>query len=320
MKNIVCLGFAKCGTTLLDEAFRLSDRVCTPAYEKELKYFLPRNFPAAAQYDAYMSRFGSSESALYSFEASPPYIHQALPVLAQVLENIKSTLRERHVVVCVRHPVARAYSHYIHDLHSFGLFGNGVFNRRKDLLRRGAPGRFYDALKGARLSLRYAAALRLVKEFFDKDEISLFFLEHDAPRLHAWIGQVTDADVAAEIGRRMPTARKVFGRRPVPNYEVRGDSLIAFGSGPGEVVCYPDADPAQVADVLAARERWTLELRADRIQELMGECFEEDMEQCADITGDTRFMDYIRWPVKAQSAEIQSAIPNSQLMAGDQEQ
>ncbi len=320
MKNIVCLGFAKCGTTLLDEAFRLSNSVCTPAYEKELKYFLPRNFPAVGQYDAYMSRFGSSESALYSFEASPPYIHQALPVLVQVLENIKSTLRERQVVICIRHPVARAYSHYIHDLHTFGLFGNGVFNRRSDLLRRGGPGSFFDALKGPRLSLRYGAALRLVMEFFDKDEVSLFFLEHDASQLHAWIGRVTDADVAAEIERRMPAAMPVFARRPVPNYEVRGNTLIAFGSGPGEVVCYPGADPAQVADVLAAQKRWTLELSADRIQELMGECFEEDMKQCAEITGDTRFMDYIRWPVKAQSAEIQSAIPDSQLIAGDQEQ
>ena len=46
MHHVLCIGYAKCGTTMLDVVLRESKLVATPKGRKEIKFFVPPQFPA----------------------------------------------------------------------------------------------------------------------------------------------------------------------------------------------------------------------------------------------------------------------------------
>jgi len=306
--HLVCLGHAKCGTTLLDSVFRQSRLVATPVETKEIKFFLPRFFEQEDARTRYLSMFaasGGGQEFGVTFEASPPYSHQSEEVFRQVLANITSTLDDPRLIVCFRHPVLRAYSHYIHNLHSFALYGEGVFAPRPDLLRKPCTMSFEEALAAtSRLATRYATTLRLACEAVGRDRVLLFFLERDAARLGNWIAHHVGQEIAAELEGPAARSGTVFGRRPVPNYLADGDSLHAFGSLPGEYMLYADADPAAVRAALEARRNWTLSLQPEEAARLTAAYFQEDLRKCIELTGESYFLEYLRPPALSETAEL----------------
>lgn len=310
MKHIVCLGYAKCGTTMLDSVFRGSRLVATPLARKEIKFFLPPQYPAEDQYAAYLRAFfdgRSSEGVSHTFEASPPYCHQEPAAFRQVLTRIRETLPDPKVVICLRHPVARAYSHYIHNLHNFGLFGEGVFSeQRKDLVRKVPRRTFVQALRhSGRLMTHYQDCLQTAWEVFGRDRVQLFFLEWDVERFRGWVEALAGADVADDVGLSHGAApNMVIPRRPVPNYVVRDGVLYAFGSRKGELVAYDDLTDEQTASIIAARDGWTLSLSSEQIAALTHEHFAADLRACAELTGDSRFLQYVEEAAAPEDATL----------------
>ncbi|TYT27132.1 hypothetical protein FZO89_13170 [Luteimonas viscosa] len=308
MMHLVCLGHAKCGTTLLDSVFRQSQLVATPAEAKEIKFFLPRVFEKHGARERYLGLFATANGAQgvgVTFEASPPYSHQTPEVLREVLANIVDILEDPRIVLCFRQPVLRAYSHYIHNLHSFALYGEGAFAPRPDLLRKPCTMSFEEALTStSRLATRYATTLRLACDAVGRDRLLLFFLERDAARLGNWIAQYVGQDVAAELEGAAARSGTVFGRRPIPNYVAYGDSLHAFGSLPGEHVLYADAGPAAVRAALEAKNNWTLSLEPEEVVRLTSAYFQDDLRKCVELTGEPYFLEYLRPPALSETAEL----------------
>lgn len=291
---------------MLDTVIRRSSLVANPIEKKEIKYFLPPQYPETGRYEKYLACFGGAkniEGVRYTFEASPPYSHQSADVFRQVLERIEQTLPEPVVVVCVRHPVIRAYSHYIHNLHAFGLYGDGVHNGRHLLPRRPFNQGFVESAFGGGDVAQYSENLGQAKEMFG-DRLKLFFLEHDVVRFGDWLGEITDPDVveSLRLGDSPPSA--VIPRRPVPNYEIRDKVLHAFGSRKGEHVAYTDESWPVKKKVLLSRNSWTLKLEPDEIRDLCLKYFSDDMERSARITGDTRFMDYLEMALEPEAASL----------------
>jgi hypothetical protein len=308
MRHLVCIGHAKCGTTLLDSVFRQSRLVGTPSETKEIKFFLPRFFPEEAAHERYLEKFATADGGhpvVATFEASPQYSHQPEEVLRAVLENIRQTLPGAKVVICFRHPVLRAYSHYIHNLHTFALYGEGVFTPRPDLLRKPCRMSFEEALASTtRLQVSYSTTLRVAYEVMGRENVLLFFLEKDSRALNDWMQRLAGEEVANEMVSVINSAGSVFVRRPVPNYIISQDVLHAFGSLAGEYVRYEGLDENRANDLAQGKRLWTLNLSGQDAARLTQRYYRADIEECARYSGDNSFMEYLRVVPGAQSAEV----------------
>ncbi|MFZ5548508.1 MAG: sulfotransferase domain-containing protein [Pseudomonadota bacterium] len=310
MQHTICIGYAKCGTTMLDVVLRESRLVATPSGRKEIKFFVPPQFPAENAYQHYLAAFGGPEALAgkqHTFEASPQYCHQTPEAFKALVARIADVLPAARIVVCLRHPVVRAYSHYVHNLHNFALYGEGVFTpSRKELVRKVPVRSFRQSLvHSGRLMTSYHDYLSVVYEAVGRERVSLFFLESDVLRFRDWMAGVFDDAVADDLGLsndHPPNA--VIPRRPLPNYAVRQGVLYAFGSRKGELADYPDLTAEQTAQVLAARGKWTLRLDRDEMVALTRDFFAEDLEHCAQLTGDERFLRYRDEPPESQRAVL----------------
>lgn len=310
IEHIVCLGYAKCGTTLLDATFRKSSRVVTPLDKKEIKYFLSPQYPGDGSYDQYLAQFFVDgkvpDNTEATFEASPPYCHQDLDGFREVLARIRSTLPKFHAVLCFRHPVARAYSHYIHNLHNFAMHGDGVYGARNMLPSKVFRRSFRQMLEGdaPRIMTHYVDYLAAAYEVLGRNRVTLFFLESDTLRFKEWVAGLVGADAVEELGLGDERPNMVIPRRPVPNYTVKDEALIAFGSRAGELIRYEGLDHAKRRAILDSRRKWTLELEDGEVEALTNEYFADDLRQCAELAGDSRFSDYILTPPGRQAATL----------------
>lgn len=306
IRHIVCLGYAKCGTTMLDSVFRESRLVATPIKRKEIKFFLPPQYPEDNHYQKYLDEFFhglDSGGYTHTFEASPPYCHQDADGFRAILTRIVDTLPDPTIVICVRHPVVRAYSHYIHNLHSFALYGNGIYTDRPRLPNRIYANSFERALSARpNIVTSYHDYLSAIVEIVGADRLKLFFLESDVARFREWVTDLVGREVAAEI--QDDTPKLVIPRRPVPNYIVDNDDLIAFGSRDGEFVRYKQLAAEKREEILASRDAWTLSLDDQLVVRLTEELFAEDLRACTELTGDPRFASYIKSIPEHQSASL----------------
>ena len=310
MRHLVCIGHAKCGTTLLDSVFRQSRLVGTPSETKEIKFFLPRFFPEEAARERYLEKFATADGGhpvVATFEASPQYSHQPEDVLRAVLENIRQTLPGAKVVICFRHPVLRAYSHYIHNLHTFALYGEGVFTPRPDLLRKPCKMSFEEALASTtRLQVSYATTVRLAYEVMGRENVILFFLEEDGRHLSDWLRLHLEEEIACEVAPAAKNAGTVFVRRSVPNYLIEDGVLHAFGSQAGEYEKYQHENAECLQAVLLNRQSWTLELPGHEVVRLTEHYFLDDMKACVEISGSESFAKYVSYVPEIQRAELAS--------------
>ncbi|MBP0484479.1 sulfotransferase domain-containing protein [Sagittula salina] len=107
---LIVVGLPKSGTTFLyAQAARRPDRFCLPRATKEVDYF--RRGRDLAEY---LSLFEEGEDDRVIFDASPLYIDDVRGSAA----NMRAALagHEVKIVVCLRDPLERAYSHYLHDV------------------------------------------------------------------------------------------------------------------------------------------------------------------------------------------------------------
>lgn len=122
MKFLIIPGFAKAGTTFLFEALRNSGAPINFPKRKEVDYFR-----SGTSFDQYLDQFETQDPDKVFLDASPLY---ALPG-QKAAANIKSTLKGHDVkfAFCLREPIARAYSHYMHDISThFFLYAHGPYS------------------------------------------------------------------------------------------------------------------------------------------------------------------------------------------------
>lgn len=106
---LIVVGLPKSGTTFLySECAKRPDAFAMPVHVKEVDYFR-----RGADYDQYRAMF-DPEGDKVVVDASPLYIDN----IEQSVANIKTALEghEVRIVVCLRDPLERAFSHYLHDV------------------------------------------------------------------------------------------------------------------------------------------------------------------------------------------------------------
>lgn len=103
LPSFICIGAQKSGTTWIDSALRLNPAVYLPAQRKEVHFFDRYFDQGAAWYEAFF-REGSSRIC---GEVTPAYLFD--PAVPQ---RIRGVCPEAKLLVSLRDPVRRAYSHY----------------------------------------------------------------------------------------------------------------------------------------------------------------------------------------------------------------
>lgn len=118
---IIC-GLPKCGTTYLYSQLKQEcEHFVVPLERKEVDYFRGRS-----NRDEYLSLFPESNGKTI-VDASPLYIDD----ITIAARNIQSALGndEIRIVVCLRDPLERSYSHYLHDISQHQkLLGHSLYS------------------------------------------------------------------------------------------------------------------------------------------------------------------------------------------------
>jgi hypothetical protein len=108
LPNFLIIGVMKGGTTSLFKYLAEHPQVAAP-FRKEIKFFDSNYSYGLGWYRAHFPLASSLRNGLLSGEASPYYIfHPTAP------ERIHSALPDTKLIVLLRNPVERAFSHYQH--------------------------------------------------------------------------------------------------------------------------------------------------------------------------------------------------------------
>jgi Sulfotransferase family len=112
LPNFLLIGAMKAGTTSLHRYLRAHPQVFMPE-EKELHFFVAeRNWGRGRAW--YEAQFAEAASAVAVGEASPTYSMH--PWFSGVADRVAELLPDVRLVYCVRHPIERIRSHYLHEL------------------------------------------------------------------------------------------------------------------------------------------------------------------------------------------------------------
>lgn len=158
-KFFIIPGFSKAGTTYLYNQLISEKHIFNIPFSKEVGAFR-----ASVSLDSYLKNFMSIDEEKIFIDASPEYAepwHSAF-------ENIKQCLATESVLVCfcLRSPVERAFSHYLHDLithfHRFSYAGS----------------RFEDPRTLARYLFRLSPQIKKAQKIFGQDNVVGIELAH----------------------------------------------------------------------------------------------------------------------------------------------
>jgi hypothetical protein len=161
LPNLVILGAMKSGTTSLHEYLSYHPEVFM-SRRKELNFFVEhQEWRKGAGW--YASHFEGSEGFKVRGESSPNYTRY--PLFPGVPERMHALLPEAKLIYCVRDPVRRFLSHY---LHSYSL---GAENRSLEEVFEDLPATPYL------LCSRYSFQLEQFLAFYPHEQIKVVVLE-----------------------------------------------------------------------------------------------------------------------------------------------
>ena len=113
------------------------------------------------------------------FEASPPYL-TGKAELKRIVRNIKNVIKNPKVIVCIRHPIYRSFSHYIHDLQRFSEFGAFAYQKPKFIFKEIYNLSFIESIiKQVNVGAKYYEKVNYLITELGKENVLFFFLEKD---------------------------------------------------------------------------------------------------------------------------------------------
>ena len=109
LPNFICLGAAKSGTTTLHDILRQHPEIYVPAFKEPHFFDIPENYENGI--DWYQKNYFKNANKKVIAEFTPSYFFDK-EVPERIFNNLGSEVK---FVVLLRHPVDRAYSHYLHS-------------------------------------------------------------------------------------------------------------------------------------------------------------------------------------------------------------
>lgn len=180
LPNFLVIGVAKAGTTAMYQHLKAHPGVYMPP-KKEPNFFsfdgtwpqhTPRRPAWVTTWEDYVALFDGVQDERAIGEASPRYFHSPIAP-----ERIRDALPGARLVVLLRHPVERAFSHYMHMMNS------GAFDYRPfvPLVREKVKTiATWDAEPFACYGLRHSFYYDSLRRYFDafaREQIKVYLFE-----------------------------------------------------------------------------------------------------------------------------------------------
>jgi hypothetical protein len=229
------------------------------------------------------------------------------------LERIQQLLPGVKLIMVLRHPVYRSFSHYIHRIRHVATKLQAYSCSYADILAR------KDAY--ALLCPSYKRHLQWLTDYFPRDDILLLTYEQDIlepqsaeAKLGAFLGLET-LDFSPMLGRRVNEGlmpRFYYGGdagqsddggcRPPP-----GTLLLAHAKG---TQVWEDIDPGVAAANIDAARRWTASLSGEQIASIYREHFAGEADYLQNEFG----IDVSQWEAMTTAVHYRDAVPEPQLL------
>jgi Sulfotransferase domain len=157
---LIVMGLPKSGTTYLyAQCQDLPNYFNMPAGNKEIDYFR-----RAGILKDYLTNFASTDDKVF-VDSSPLYMDDLDATLEHMVPALEG--QDVRIVVCLREPLDRAYSHYLHDVaQNFFIFGQSDYS-------------IYNPSVLAKYLYPLAQRIRRLQEVFGKDRVHSFSFAGD---------------------------------------------------------------------------------------------------------------------------------------------
>jgi hypothetical protein len=329
--QLICAGYAKSGTTMMHKMFQDHSPIAVPWAKKEIKHFLEDRTDKP---DAYFRQFNKSGEPITTFEASPQYLTaMPLDVAADILKRIKATLPNPKLVICLRHPLYRAFSHYVHNLQFFSRFGDRHNRPRAEEARfkKVYQRSFFDAMAlEENIGTRYFQKCMRAVEIFGAENVNMFFLEYhtsQAPAVSAKLSSMLELDTPfawdsfdrVYEGARFPTYHLAVNE-PL---EIKvGNKVSSIPKNSAYIACdvenlmVRNLNKAKLQRLRRSENRWTRGLAEDVVEDVYNRSFREDFERTLElatsISNDAELTPFYKsLPLTAKSVRKATPQPNA---------
>lgn len=110
LPNFICLGAAKSGTTTLYDILRQHPQIYIPSFKEPHFFDIPENYRNGIKW--YEKNYFKNAKSKIIADFTPSYFFDK-EAPKRIFENLGEDMK---FVVLLRHPVDRAYSHYLHSI------------------------------------------------------------------------------------------------------------------------------------------------------------------------------------------------------------
>ncbi|MCU7842313.1 MAG: sulfotransferase [Candidatus Thiodiazotropha sp. (ex Monitilora ramsayi)] len=287
LPNFVVVGFGKCGTTSLHYALRNHPDICLVRskeahyfnndneYDKGLDYYIQKHFP---HYDG--------EKAIGDITPAYVYFTKSLPRIKKALGS------DVKIIVIMRHPVVRAFSHYIHSVR-ISEDKNKFLNEDGDINNP-----LYRSVS------MYSNSLKVLYETFPSENILPLLFERDiqevgtkraSEKIEKFIGVNHKEMESGNIEAAKGYLARVTVVKKHAHVELKG-TTTSFN--PGDVVIEHIRKPEGyyfevLTDLSQSEKSWyeeypdniTISLEPETVKNLYDKIYKEDSKIITDLTG-----------------------------------
>ena len=274
--NLFGIGVERCGTTWLHNMLASHAQVLTPR-RKELFYF-NKHFDKGAQW--YLSQYDESDAWTYKADVTPSYFRRR-----KTLARIRRDVPDAKIIICVRHPVERAYSHYLHRI------------RHRALRPEGYGRSFWDEFTGGHRGYKelfphYGEMLEPVLQMFPRKNILVMVFERDILALQQGMESLFSFLELEQPPLETPGKQNAgsmprvgtCGAGPSPSRPGAEEMALTFWHAAGKHDISP-ADGARAQKLKDDASRWTRRILQSESEQLFREYFEEDATRFSRLFG-----------------------------------
>jgi Sulfotransferase domain len=289
---LVGVGFEKCGTTSLAENFKKDPRFSVPE-QKEL-FFFDKYY--SENLDKYVARFQIKPACKYLVDVTPQYIRSA-----DALLRLKSAGLPLKLIVCMRDPIQRAFSHYVHNIYYHHAHYDPALPEYLNQPLYSVP---YDLTFDEALLRRdgfvetpYYEDLTFLYSIFDEQDVLTLVLETDfeprifSQKVSAFLGVKFQLNAVASenVGRVLPMVVNPDSALQLSNdeasIELNENNIYIFLSGRHGIACWENVAADSIDDIVKASYRWSSYISPSEGSELRRRYFAEDIERVEKLIG-----------------------------------
>lgn len=289
---LIGIGYEKCGTSTLAITLGLDPQFSIHP-KKEAYYFDERN---EKPFQEYLSEFNRNQSSRFLVDITPTYIRSK-----KAIEIIKNVDSRKKIIICLRDPIRRSYSHYVHNIFRHHSHYDPALVRyaKTSLYEEVYDLSFEESLERERplIGPAYLQQVAYALDAFGRSNTLVLVLETDfrVPRLFHMISDFikTEIDIGKIIydneGGFLPNIvcpevpLQISGPRSALTLSEQG--VYIFLSRRHAIYYWENVPNDARSRILEASCRWTSYVPAAKVTELRRRYFEEDIEGLEQLLG-----------------------------------